>query len=98
MDFTNGLAQEVAKLPAELQPILVAVVDKVAEIETKTAGDIQAIAKQVIDALVPQVQAVTQTANAGISETLALIRRLDGATITIRLAPDANLIEEQPKV
>ena len=89
LDVTGGLAEQVAKLPAEMQPILSALMDRIAALEAQTAKDTEAIADKVIAALVPQLQALTQTANAVAGEAMAIIRRIDGAAVTVKLGPEA---------
>jgi len=88
MDLTGGLAQEVSKLPAEFQPVITALMDRIAQLEAQTAKDVDAIADKVIAAMVPQAQALTQTVNAVADQAMTLIRRLDGAQVTVKLGPE----------
>ena len=94
MDVTGGLAQEVAKLPTEIQPVVTnivqALMDRVDQLETKTAQDISQIADKVIAALVPQAQALTQTVNTVADQGLTLIRELMARGVTIQLGSDQN--------
>ena len=85
LDVTGGLAKAVGKLPAEFQPVLNSLMDRIAELERQSAKDMDALADKVIAALVPQAQAITQTVNAVADQTLTLLRQVDGATITINL-------------
>jgi hypothetical protein len=95
MDFTGGLSQAVSQLPAEFQPVLTAVMDRLAALEAQGAKDSQILAQQVIDgvksAIQPAVEAVNTvalTVNASVTEITALARRIDGATFTAKLGPE----------
>lgn len=97
MDLTGGLAGEVAKLPAEFQPVLNALMDHIAQLEAQTAKDVDAIADKVIAGLTPSVnQAVaavntlTVTASAAVTEIVNTARRINGAKITVDLGPDGQ--------
>lgn len=85
MDVTGGLSEAVKNLPVEARPLIAEIMDRLGALEAQTAKDTEAIADKVIAALVPQVQAVTQTLNAVADEVLTVVRRIDGATITVRL-------------
>jgi hypothetical protein len=83
-----GLKAAVAALPAEIQPILATLLDRIDALEAQTAKDTKAIADEVIAALVPQAQALTQTVNAVANQAMTLIRRIDGASMTVKLGPE----------
>lgn len=89
MDVTGGLAEQVGKLPAELQPVIAALMDRIDALEKQSAADMDQLATKIIAALVPQAQALTQTVNAVADEALTVIRRLDGATLTVKLGEAA---------
>lgn len=90
-----GLKQAAAQLPAELQAFATALIGSLEGLETKTAGDVQAIAGKVIAGLQPMVKqaveavnAATLTVNASVVEVTALARRIDGASLKITLGPE----------
>lgn len=85
MDVTGGLAEQVAKLPEEIQPVLNQLLDRLDKLEAATVKDVEVIAQRVNDALVPQLQAVTQTINSVADQVMSLLRKIDGASITIKL-------------
>lgn len=86
MDFTGNLSGAISALPAEAQPLIKFLMDRLDALESKEAADLNALADKVIAAVVPQLQAVTQTFNAVADQTLSLLRRVDGASI--RLGPE----------
>lgn len=94
MDVTGGagkqLSDAIGKLPAEIQPVFMALMDRIDQLETKTAQDISQIADKVIAALVPQAQALTQTVNTVADQGLTLIRELMARGVTIQLGSDQN--------
>lgn len=83
-----GIQKAMAAVPAEVQPLIQYLMDRTDQLEAQTAKDTRAIADKVIAALVPQVQAMTQTVNAVADQAMTLIRRLDGATVTVKLGPE----------
>ena len=83
-----GLKAAVAELPAEIQPVLSALMDRIDALEAKEAADLNALADKVIAALTPQLQAITQTVNAVADQAMTVIRRVDGAQITVKLGPE----------
>lgn len=97
IDVTGGLAQEVAKLPAELQPILSALLDRITQLETQTSKDVDAVADKIIAALTPivkqavdAVNTLTVTASSAVGEIVNTARRVNGAKLTIELGPDGQ--------
>lgn len=82
-----GLKAAVAALPGEVQPVLTALMDRIDALEAKEAADLDALADKVIAALTPQLQAITQTVNAVADQAMTIIRRVDGATVTVKLGP-----------
>ncbi len=95
MDVTGGLAGEVAKLPAELRPVMEALMDRVMQAEAQSAKDAAAIADRVLAGLAPMVQqavdgvnTLTLTVDASVQEIVGLARRIDGAKVTIALGPE----------
>lgn len=85
-----GLKAAVAALPAEIQPVLGALMDRIDALETQSAKDTQAIADKVLAALIPQLQAITQSVNAVADQALGVVRRIDGFTITMKLGPEPS--------
>ena len=95
MDFTGGLAAAVAALPAEFQKDFAPFLTQAAALESQTARDVNQITDKVLAELKPMVQSVVDAANAlvvtvdgSVTETLALIRRIDGMKVTVTLAPE----------
>ena len=84
-----GLQAALKALPAETQsalmPLLSAIFDRMDALESQTAKDTQAIADKVIAALVPQLQAVTQTANDIGGQALDLIRAVEDRGFKVTL-------------
>lgn len=83
-----GIQAALKAVPAEAQPLIKMLMDRMDALEAQTAKDAQALAAQidaavekVIAALVPQAQAMTQTVNAVADQAMTLLRRLDGASI-----------------
>jgi hypothetical protein len=69
--------------------------DRIAQLETQTAKDVDAIASKVIGGLSPLVKEATDaintvalTVNATATIAQNVIRRLDGATATLKLGPE----------
>lgn len=89
-DFTGGLAKAVEALPAEFQPVLTAMMDRIATLEAQGAKDIGAIADKVIAAILPEVQGMRVEFSAAVQETLVLIRRVNGLTVTVALGPEVQ--------
>lgn len=85
-----GLKAAVAALPAELQPVLSALMGRIDALEAKEAADLDALADKVIAAVIPQLQAMTQTVNAVADQAMTLIRRVDGASMTVKLGGVAD--------
>ncbi len=90
-----GLKQVAATLPVEMQAFATGLIDNISQLETKTAGDIQAIADKVIAGLQPMVKeavdavnTLTLTANASVVEITGLARRIDGAQMKFTLGPE----------
>lgn len=92
MDVTGGLAQQVSKLPAEMQPIIMAVMDRVAALEAQSAKDANAIADKLIAAILPEIQGARVEFSAAVQEMLVTVKRLNGAvvTTTVALGPEAQ--------
>ena len=95
IDVTGGMAQAIARLPQEMQPVLTALMLSMTDLETKAAKDESAIAQQVIDGLAPMVkQAVdgvntlTLTLDASVQEIVTLARRIDGMSVSVKLGPE----------
>ena len=87
----TGVTEAAATIPADIQLLM----DRVATLESQSAKDVQAIADKVLAELKPMVQSVVDAANAlvvtvdgSVTETLALIRRIDGMKVTVTLAPE----------
>ena len=66
--------------------------DRVDALEARSAADMQRIADQIIKALAPEVQAMvdavntlTVTASAAVEEVVNTVRRVDGASVTVKL-------------
>jgi allophanate hydrolase subunit 1 len=83
------------KLPAEAQPIIKQLLDRVDALEAQSAKDISAIADKVIaglgpkvDEVVTAVNTITLTVNASVVEITALARRIDGAKLKFELGPE----------
>lgn len=69
--------------------------DAAIAVESKTVADANEIADKVIAALMPRIDKVvdainttTLTLDASITEVLALCRRVDGTTVTVKLGPE----------
>jgi hypothetical protein len=97
MDITGGLAKEIAALPAELQPIINGLLQRIDSLEAQIARDANAIADKVIEALAPRVdEAVkavnTMTITVGCAADLAIrtIQRVDGMSVAVKLGPDPS--------
>lgn len=82
-----GIQAALKAAPAEVQPLLQLLMDRLDAPEAQSAKDTKAIADELIAALVPQAQAMAQTVNAVADQAMTLLRRLDGASATIRLGP-----------
>ena len=88
-----GIQADLAKTQAALNQAL----DRIGQLEAQTAKDVSAIIDGLKSAILPEVAAARQsidtltvTASAAVTEELALVRRIDGATVTttIRLSPE----------
>ena len=90
MDLTGGLSQAIAALPAEAQPLVTMLMDRLDALEAQGARDSKAIADSVTAALVPQIAAMTATVNEVGGEMLTFLRRLDGASVKLTLAPEGE--------
>ena len=95
MDLTGGLAESVKALPTEIQPILIAALERISALEAQTVKDESAIAKQVIDGLAPIVKQavdainqITLTVDASVQEITGLARRVDGMIFEVKLGPE----------
>lgn len=90
-----GLKQVAATLPTELQTFATALIESISQLETKTAGDVEAIADKVIAGIQPMVKeavdavnTVTLTINASVVEITGLARRIDGAEMKFTLGSE----------
>lgn len=75
-------------IPADIKALM----DRVDALEARSAADMQRIADQIIKALAPEVQAMvdavntlTVTASAAVEEVVNTVRRVDGASVTVKL-------------
>lgn len=83
-----GIQKAMAAAPAELQPLIQYLMDRTDALEAQAAKDTEAIADKVIAAVVPLGQAMVQTVNNVADEAMTLIRRFDGASMTVKLGPE----------
>lgn len=90
-----GIQSALKAAPAELQPLLDHLLDRVDALETRGVDDVKSIASQVIAGLSPMVKQATDAVNtltivasASVTEVTALIRRIDGARFTLKLGPE----------
>ena len=95
MDFTGGLAAAVAGLPAEFQKDFAPFIDQAAALESKTALDVNQIVDKILAGVMPRidrtceaVDTLTLTVGASAQELLTTARRIDGATVTVKLGPE----------
>lgn len=101
IDLT-GIPAAIAKVPGEFQPLFTLMLDRMTELETAAAdrmdklestaaGDTKAIVTQILEGLKPVTDAVNTvalTVNATATEIQQITRRLDGAKLTLTLAPE----------
>ena len=78
-----GIQAALKAAPAELQPLITEMLDRMDALEAKAAADENALADKLIAAVVPQIQAITQTINEAISEVLGLARQ----GVSIKMGP-----------
>jgi hypothetical protein len=81
------IAAAMAALPAEAQPLIASLMDRIDALEAKEAADLNALADKVIAAVTPQLQAITETVNGLTDQALGVVRRIDGLTLTMKLGP-----------
>lgn len=82
---TDELVKAAQALPIEVQSVVLPILDRIGQLEAQAAKDTNAIADKVIAAVVPQIQALTETANAVADQAMSLLRRIDGASVTVKL-------------
>lgn len=86
-----GVQKDLDTMGAQLTSALA----RIADLEAQTAKDVDAIADKLIAALLPEAQAarasvdqLTVVCSASVTEVLALARRIDGAALSFKLAPE----------
>lgn len=82
-------------LPAEVQPIIEHLLDRIDALEARASQDVDRFADKIIAAVGPKIDSavdavntITLTVNASVVEITRLARRIDGASAIFRLGPE----------
>lgn len=96
LGINNKLDELTTRLDRETSNLTAKVGAMAAALETQTAKDVKSITDGLVAAILPEVAAVRASIdqavlviNASVTEVTALVRRIDGAQVTVKLGPES---------